>query len=611
MMNFKNSLWISVALFVLCTIILILNASYYFPFISDDSLISLRYASRLLEGDGLTWTDGKPVEGYSNLLWIFLVAFFGILGVDLIDAARILGILGMLTIMSSVLYWYTIKNHLRVIWFPLTIALLFLSLGAPIAVWAIGGLETPLHGALIAISIPLMYSIIESEDTKKTLFLSFILALLCITRLDGPIFTIANTACFFILGWFCRRKRLVSNSLLILLFPVLFYVGQIVFRLYYYGELIPNTALVKITPSLYHFLNGSMYLVSGLMALFPFSILAIGALIVMIFLPETRAKSIYLLTILAMWSAYIIFIGGDIFPAHRHFIPLIVVFAFALVEGANIVVNRIIKLPSHIYFSILIFLGLILFIPYIHIQFTNVQNQRAIRERWEWDGKEIGLLLKNAFSAKSPRLAVTAAGCLPYWSELPALDMLGLNDYYLPRNPPENIGSGLLGHELGDGKYVLSRKPDIIIFHVGSKPVFRSGKELEKMPEFHKLYSPVNVMYHPEKRPAIIYFSKYSDKIGILKQPGIITIPGFLFVGENIIVYPNKTNRLIAQMKNGQSASVIFDLEPLHGFSVDVKTSEPDKIRTELKWNGNSVSIELVSENTNPVEIEEVVLRSK
>ena len=89
---------ISFALLIPFVGILILNASYYFPFISDDSLISLRYASRLLEGDGLTWTDGRPVEGYSNLLWVLLVAFIGMFGVDLIDATRILGILGMTVI---------------------------------------------------------------------------------------------------------------------------------------------------------------------------------------------------------------------------------------------------------------------------------------------------------------------------------------------------------------------------------------------------------------------------------------------------------------------------------------------------------------------------------
>ena len=43
--------------------ILLLNAWHYYPFLSDDALISLRYARRMLTGHGLSWTDGQPVEG--------------------------------------------------------------------------------------------------------------------------------------------------------------------------------------------------------------------------------------------------------------------------------------------------------------------------------------------------------------------------------------------------------------------------------------------------------------------------------------------------------------------------------------------------------------------
>ena len=40
-----------------------LHACRYMPFICDDALISLRYAKRLLEGQGLTWNPGERVEG--------------------------------------------------------------------------------------------------------------------------------------------------------------------------------------------------------------------------------------------------------------------------------------------------------------------------------------------------------------------------------------------------------------------------------------------------------------------------------------------------------------------------------------------------------------------
>jgi len=52
-------------------------------------------------------------------------------------------------------------------------------------------------------------------------------------------------------------------------------------------------------------------------------------------------------------------------------------------------------------------------------------------EHFEWRAEVLGHSLRRAFAAPAdqpPRLAVDAAGALPYFSGLPALDMLGLSD---------------------------------------------------------------------------------------------------------------------------------------------------------------------------------------
>ena len=86
--------WITVGLFLLA---LIKHSAEYYPFIADDALISLRYADRFLQGDGLTWTNAEWVEGYSNLAWILALSFLSFWGIDLIDATRILGFISVLT----------------------------------------------------------------------------------------------------------------------------------------------------------------------------------------------------------------------------------------------------------------------------------------------------------------------------------------------------------------------------------------------------------------------------------------------------------------------------------------------------------------------------------
>ena len=59
------------ALAAICAIALALQIYHFWPFMTDDAYISLRYSQRLMHGHGLTWNDLPPaVEGYTNLLWV-------------------------------------------------------------------------------------------------------------------------------------------------------------------------------------------------------------------------------------------------------------------------------------------------------------------------------------------------------------------------------------------------------------------------------------------------------------------------------------------------------------------------------------------------------------
>jgi hypothetical protein len=74
---------------------------------------------------------------------------------------------------------------------------------------------------------------------------------------------------------------------------------------------------------------------------------------------------------------------------------------------------------------------------------------------------EVGAFLRQHVRAGS-LIALNAAGIVPYLSELPSLDMLGLTDVHIAHAPIE-LGHGVLGHEKHDAAYVLSRKPELII----------------------------------------------------------------------------------------------------------------------------------------------------
>ncbi|MGD0766180.1 MAG: hypothetical protein ABR978_07735, partial [Dehalococcoidia bacterium] len=58
---------------------------------------------------------------------------------------------------------------------------------------------------------------------------------------------------------------------------------------------------------------------------------------------------------------------------------------------------------------------------------------------------------------------VDAAGEIPYYSHLRAIDNLGLNDEVIAHTKTANPGSGTAGHERSNAEYVLSRRPDLYV----------------------------------------------------------------------------------------------------------------------------------------------------
>jgi hypothetical protein len=313
------------------------HSASHLPFISDDALISLRYARRLLQGHGLTWTDGPAVEGYSNLLWTLLAAALGGLGLDLIDAVRILGWIGMGSVPVVVAVWIGWVDAPRERGVGLAMGMLAWGFAAPVAVWAVGGLEQPLVAALLVLAIPLCYRVAEADPPRASVVLatSTLLGLLCLARLDGPLFSVAALVAVGLVRRRQGHRGPRSADLLLLAVPLLCVLGQGVFRWTYYGELIPNTALVKIVPSAYHTAVGVYYVARGLIALFPWPVVGVLCLLALLGSARRWPRGVVLSTFLLLWLAYLMVVGGDVFPAHRHLVPVCVLLLFAVVDGAG------------------------------------------------------------------------------------------------------------------------------------------------------------------------------------------------------------------------------------------------------------------------------------
>lgn len=104
-------------------------------------------------------------------------------------------------------------------------------------------------------------------------------------------------------------------------------------------------------------------------------------------------------------------------------------------------------------------------------------------------GRAVGHWLAQAFG-DSTRVATNAAGGLPYASGLPVIDMLGLTDAHIARTRQRE--RQWPGHERGDGAYVLSRCPEILILGgaEGSETPwpFAGDQEIARAPAFARDY---------------------------------------------------------------------------------------------------------------------------
>ena len=113
-------------------------------------------------------------------------------------------------------------------------------------------------------------------------------------------------------------------------------------------------------------------------------------------------------------------------------------------------------------------------------------------------------------------VASATAGSLPYFApSLLFLDTLGLNDRHIARQPPAPLPRGLPdadgwavvpGHARGDGRYVLSRGPDVIMLGGANgdvEPWFLGDYQLLLAESFRAAYAPWRLLADvpPAARP--------------------------------------------------------------------------------------------------------------
>ncbi len=462
--------------FVISIGFLLLYSYIFRHWIYDDAFITFRYAQNFIQGHGFVYNIGERTEGYTSFLWLLLVAIGEYLGQPAIFS-QVLGIgfavLVMCLLLLSPILIQEINGKTA------AVATLLTTVNGVFNPWPISGIETTFFTCLLITSIGFFSFAMKRDSSKLYCTAGILFALLSMTRPEGLIIT--GTVILFL-----GIKKKDMKSLIALLVPFLLIYGMYFeWRYMYYGYLFPNTFYAKVGTRLSQLTFGLIYTLNFTLYFIPWFIVVATHLLQKLRAPTRNTFFTLSTTLCLIWTLYVVIVGGDYMHSFRFFAPLVPILGLIT---AHIFTHKIrdnrqlfLVISSTLLFHFTIFL--------LEPRFSTGLYYDTVAS----DGKEVGLWIQKN-TPESTVIAVNTAGSTVYYAQRHAIDMLGLNDTYLAHLPQEETwkGSGYVGHEIGDGNYVLSRKPDIVIFAAATGsalPYFKGDIELYQNPEFHNQYT--------------------------------------------------------------------------------------------------------------------------
>ncbi|MCE3550370.1 hypothetical protein LWC33_02710 [Pseudonocardia sp. RS11V-5] len=209
---------------------------------SDDGLIVLRTVRNLLAGNGPVFNAGERVEANTSTLWTYLLAIPGLApGISLDWTAVVLGL-----VLSVAGLGFAVDAARR-----LHRARAILPAGALVVLalppfWDFGtsGLETGLITGWLGASWWLLVRRLQvrrGEVTGRAWPFALLVGLAPLVRPDLALAGLVLAVAFVVLEWRRGVRRLLALAGVALVVPL----GYELFRMGYYGLLVPSTALAK------------------------------------------------------------------------------------------------------------------------------------------------------------------------------------------------------------------------------------------------------------------------------------------------------------------------------------------------------------------------------
>lgn len=428
-------------------------------FIQDDAFISFRYAQHLVEGKGLVWNVGEKVEGYTNFLWVLIIAFILNLGIDPVSFCFFIG---PLLLAASLFFTYKTAFLMFQSKHKALLTIILLGTNYSFSAYATGGLETQLQALLFISSFYLFTrSFLKNIWPDSTLLTFSLLATAALlTRLDSSLFLIILFPAIIVFIFkqpISFSKKLIKSAILIT--PMSLITGTwLIWKLSYYGDIFPNTFYLKAQGTTLIFRG--IYYVS---VFFLFYYLFIFPILWIKNFKQLRTRLtfplLFLFAFIFIWIIYIIKVGGD-FMEFRFFIPILP-HLFILFLWTFFIVIRQKKQQRSLIATLIIcsFCYALFFSGTKGTESIKGLKRYITKKHWPEIGKILGKSLKYS---PDITIAVSAAGAIPYYSRLKTIDVLGLNDAWVARHgiPFQKRPAHT---KIATGEYLLQRKVNLVI----------------------------------------------------------------------------------------------------------------------------------------------------
>ncbi len=480
--------------------------------LADDAMISLRYAWNLLHHGQLVWNPGERVMGITNPGWTLIMALCLATGVPQNLAGLPVNVVALAV--NLLFLWFMLEKIRRYHGMvPAVLIGTFTGLFMPLLFWSVHGFETAVQTLFVALAIEKVHPKNTTNSPHRALIYLWIAFVI---RPDSALIILLFAG--FLLLISSAKRKVLKYSLL----SILIITGVILFQKFYYGDFLPNTYYLKATGGARTIYGGIHYFITSLWRD------GIGTLIVLagvgIFSwlknPATRQRGEFFLILIAAWTAYIIWTGGDAFPHARFFMSIIPAISFAASEGTAFILEKL-RLPltpnsplnrNELLKTILVaavFGTLCLWQIANLSDFVGPDKNRV-------DRTAVALQLGRMHLPSSTTIAVFEAGTIPFLlPNFHYIDLLGKNDRHIAHT---RAHPGLIGHNKWDFDYSLGKlKPDIICtrdtYENFTDDIAR--KILANMDKFPKnsVFFPVALWVHPE------FVKHYRDNRLPIKTP--------------------------------------------------------------------------------------------